>query len=102
MKKLFKILLTIVFLIFFIFAIKKLANNFFHDSLLFVALAFTSFVMHLFAWIAPKAFFNLCWKITSIMPDDFDYDTSYSKLEACDIGLLITSILMLGISFLFK
>ena len=102
MKKILKILLTIIFIVILIFAITKLINNFLNDSLLFVVLAFTLFAMHLFAWIAPRTFFNLCWKITGILPDIFDYDTSYIKLELCDIGLLVTSILLLGISFLFK
>lgn len=102
MKKALKILLTIIFIIISIFAINNLINNYLDDRLLFVALAFTSFIMHLFAWIAPKTFFNLCWKITNTMPDNFDYETGYSNLENCDIGLLITSILLLGISFLFK
>lgn len=97
-----KILLTLIFIVISIFSIIKLINKFSDNSLLFVVLAFTLFAMHLFAWIAPKTFFNLCWKITNTMPDNFDYDTSYSKLEMCDIGLLITSILLLGISFLFK
>ena len=102
MKKILKILLTIIFIVISIFAITKLINNFLNDSLLFVVLAFVLFAMHLFAWITPRTFFNLCWKITGVLPDNFDYDTSYSKLELCDIGLLITSILLLGISFLFK
>ena len=102
MKKILKILLTIIFIVILIFAITKLINNFLNDSLLFVVLAFTLFAKHLFAWIAPRTFFNLCWKITGILPDNFDYDTSYIKLELCDIGLLVTSILLLGISFLFK
>lgn len=102
MKKALKILLTIVFIVSSIFAVNKLVNNIFSNSLFFVALAFTSFAMHLFAWVAPKTFFNLCWKITNLMPDNFDYDTGYSKLEMWDIVLLITSILLLGISFLFK
>lgn len=102
MKKISKILLTIMFIVISIFAINKLINNFLNDSLLFVVLAFALFVMHLFAWIAPRTFFNSCWKITGIFPDNFDYDTSYSKLELCDIGLLISSIVLLGISFLFK
>lgn len=102
MKKILKILLTIIFIVISIFAINKLINSFLNDSLLFVILAFTLFTIHLFAWIAPRTFFNLCWKITGILPDNFDYDTSYSKLELCDIGLLIASILLLGISFLFK
>ena len=102
MKKVLKILLTVIFIIISIFSIIKLVNNFVQDSLMFVVIAFNFFLMHLFAWIAPKTFFNLCWKITNILPDNFDYDTSYSKLEICDIGLLITSILLLGISFLLK
>lgn len=102
MRKILKIILTIIFIVTSIFAINKLISNFLNDSLLFVVLAFVLFSMHLFAWIAPKKFFDICWKITGILPDNFDYDTSYSKLEFCDIGLLITSILLLGISFLFK
>lgn len=102
MKKVLKILLTIVFIVVSIFSIIKLINNFLDSGLLFIAIAFVSFAMHLFVWIAPKTFFNLCWKITNIMPDNFDYDTSYSKLEICDICLLITSILLLRISFLLK
>lgn len=102
MKKILKILLTIIFIVISVFAINKLINSFLNDGLLFVVLAFALFTMHLFAWTAPKTFFNLCWKITCILPDNFDYDTSYNKLELCDIILLITSILLLGISFLFK
>lgn len=99
MKKILKIILTIVFIVTSILATNKLVGNFSNDSLLFVVLAFVLFSLHLFAWIAPKAFFGICWKITGILPDNFDYDTSYNKLESCDIGLLITSILLLGISF---
>lgn len=102
MKKILKILLTIIFIVISNFAINKLINNFLNDRLLFVVLAFTLFTMHLLLWLAPRIFFNLFWKITGILPDNFDYDTSYKKIELCDIGLLITSILLLGISFLFK
>lgn len=102
MKKIIKILLTIIFVIISIFSINKLINNFLNDSLFFAALAFASFAMHLFILIAPKTFFNLCCKITNYMSDNFDYETGYSKLEWCDIGLLITSILLIGISLLFK
>ncbi|MBQ4571471.1 MAG: hypothetical protein IJB21_07230 [Bacilli bacterium] len=102
MKKILKILLTMIFLVVLIFAINKLIRNFLNSSLLFVVLAFILFAMHLVAWIIPRTFFNLCWKITGIMPDNFDYDTSYGKLELVDMGVLITSILLLGISLLFK
>ena len=102
MKKILKILLTIIFIVISVFVFCKQIYNFSNDSLLFVVLAFTLFAIHLFAWIAPRKLFNLCWKITNIMPDNSDYDTSYSKLELCDIGVLIASILLLGISFLFS
>jgi len=35
MRKILKVVLTIIFVVFSIFAVKKLINNFFHDSLLF-------------------------------------------------------------------
>ena len=101
MKKIVQIVLTIFFLVISISLIEKTTNIFADDSLLFVALAFSLFAMHLFIWIAPKIFFNLCWKITNIMPDNFDYDTSYRKLELCNIGLLIISILLIIIPLLF-
>lgn len=102
MRKTLKILLAIIFIVISIFAIDKLISHFLNDRLLFVVLAFVLFSLHLFAWIAPKTFFDICWKITGILPDNYDYDTSYNKLELCDIGLLITSIVLLVISFLFK
>lgn len=101
-EKILKIILTIIFTVISFFAINKLINNFLNDSLLFVVISFTLFVIHLFAWIAPRIFFNLCWKITGILPDNFDYDTSYSRLELIDIGILIASIFLLVISLLFK
>lgn len=103
MKKILKILLTIIFIVISVFAVNKLIiSNFLLDCLFFLVLAFVFFIMHLFAWITPRTFFNLCWKITRFLPDYYDYDTSYKKLELCDIGILITSIILLGISFLFE
>ena len=102
MKKAIKIIFTLAFVVLSVFAIRKLIINIYSESFIFVVLAFGLFVMHLFAWIAPKKFFDLCWKLIDHTTDNFDYDTSYSKLEMCDIGLLITSILLLGISFLFE
>lgn len=102
MKKATKILLTILFVAIAWLSIVKLTSDFSNDRLLFTVLSFVLFAVHLFAWIAPRAFFNLCWKITNIMPDNFDYDKCYSKLELVDIGILITSISLLGISLLFQ
>ena len=101
MKKTVKVILTFLFVISSFFAVLGLFVNYHDDKLVFVVLAFTAFFIHLLAWFAPKVFFNLCWKITNIMPDSFDYDTNYNKLEIVDIGLLITSVVLLGISFLF-
>ena len=100
MKKILIILLTIIFIIISIFAINILINKFSNEVLLFIVLAFVLFAMHLFAWFAPRVFFNFCWKITKIISDNYDYDTSYSKLGFVDMGILITSILLLGISLL--
>lgn len=102
MKKAIKIIFTLAFVVLSVFAIRKLIINIYSESFLFVVLAFVLFVMHLFAWIAPKKFFDLCWKLTDYMTDSFDYDTSYSKLGDIDIGLAITSVVFLGISFLFE
>ena len=102
MKKILKVLLTILFGAASFFAINNLISSYQDDKLFFIVIAFVPFFMHMFAWIAPRTFFNLCWKITDFLPDNFDYDTGYSKLELVDIGILITSILILGISFLFN
>lgn len=91
MKKIIKIVLTLLFISVLVFSINSLIFNFSDKGLAFTVLAFVLFVMHLFAWIAPKKFFDLCWKITGILPDNFDYDTSFSKLELCDIGILVVA-----------
>jgi hypothetical protein len=100
MKKILKVLFTTLFMVFSIFAINKLVANYSNDGLVFIVLSFTAFSLHLFAWIAPNTFFDLCWKITGILPDNFDYETSYSKLEIVDVGILITANIILGIGFL--
>ena len=101
MKKIIKILLTILFCIGAGFAIRALIIEYGDGKLAFVVLAFTMFFIHLFAWIAPKTFFNLCWKITKYLPDNYDYETSYSKLEKVDIGIVIVANICMGISFAF-
>lgn len=98
MKKTIKIVLTLIFVPLLIYSIYQLVFNFSDESLAFVILAAVFFVMHLFAWIAPKTFFKLCWKITNIIPDNFDYDSSFSKLELCDIGILVVANILIIIS----
>lgn len=81
MKKFFKVALTILFAVASVFTIYRIVANFTVEKLIFIVLAFTFFLMHLFAWIAPRTFLNLCWKITAWLPDNWDYDTAYVNLE---------------------
>lgn len=100
MKSILKIILTTIFIIGVIFEIYNLVLNYSDDSLFLVILAFVFFSFHLFAWIAPKAFFNLCWKIAGSNSAGFDYDTSFRKLELVDIGIIITANVFLLISII--
>ena len=100
MKKLLKILLTIAFVIGLAFVIYKLIDNFSEDSLLVTILAFVMFCMHLFSWLAPKTFFNLCWRITDHLPDRYDYDRGYKNLAISGLVILIISNILLLIGIL--
>lgn len=99
-RKISKFLLILLFIIGSIFAIKKRIINYSNDGLVFIVLAFTMLFFHLFASIAPKTFFNICWKITKFLPDRFDYDASYRNLEITSMGVLIAADIFLGIGFL--
>ena len=103
MKKAIKIILTLSFIPLLAFAIYQLVVNFSDQGLGFIVLAFAFFAMHLFAWIAPKKCFDLCWKMLERFPngDTYDYDTSFRKLESCDIGILIVANLVVCISLIF-
>ena len=100
MKKVLKILLTIAFVIGLAFVIYKLIDNFSEDSLLVTILAFVMFCMHLFSWLAPKTFFNLCWRITDHLPDRYDYDRGYKNLATSGLVILIISNILLLIGIL--
>jgi DMSO/TMAO reductase YedYZ heme-binding membrane subunit len=100
MKKIIKIVLTSLFISLLVFSIYSLIFNFSNERLAFAIFAFVFFVMHLFAWIAPKKFFDLCWKITGILPDNFDYNASFSKLELCDIGILAVANILVTIGII--
>ena len=100
MKKLLKILLTISFVIGFAFVIYNLSNNYSENSLLVTILAFAMFCMHLFSWLAPKTFFNLCWRITDYLPDRYDYDRGYKNLAISGLVILIISNILLLIGIL--
>lgn len=80
MKKFVKIVLTIAFVVASAWTIYRLVVSFNADKLIFTVIAFVLFLMHLFAWIAPRTFLNLCWKVTALLPDRWDYDTAYRNL----------------------
>ena len=103
MNKILKFLLTIIFVSGSIFAIYKLIFNYKDDGLVFTVFSITIFILYLFSRFAPKVFFDLCWKITSIIPDNFDYDRSYRKLNIVGTGMLVVAniLLIIGILTLF-
>ena len=100
MKKTLKILLTIFFVVASFFLISSLVSNYSIDGLFFTVIAFVFFLFALFAWIAPKTCFNLCWRLTRFLPDTYDYETGYSKLGVVTLGLLVVANLVLIIGFL--
>ena len=100
LKKTLKIALTILYLMALAFEIYELCVNYSGDGMVCLIFSMLSFSMHLFIWIAPKTFFNICWKLSKFYPDEFDYDTSFSKIGNVGLGLLITAIIILCISIL--
>ena len=99
MKRLLKIILTILYAVASVFLINGLISNYSNDGLFFIVISFVCFFFAIFGWIAPKSCFDLCWKITRFLPDTYDYETSYSKLEVVTLGLLITANVILTIGF---
>ena len=95
-----KTIFSITFGIEAVFVINRFVSNYSNDGVMFISLALLLFLLHLFAWVAPKKLFDLCWKASSIYPDDFDYDTSYKKLGLIGMWLLIVSIVILMMSLL--
>lgn len=100
MKRTIKILLTVLFLMELIYMVYKLIMNYSNDGVIFTVVSFTLFISLLFAWIAPKSFFNLCWKITNLMEYSFDYDNGLKKLESVSLGLLVFANVFLTIGIL--
>ena len=98
--KILKTIFSIIFAIEAIFVISRFVSNYSNTGVMFISLALVLFLLHLFAWIAPKKLFDLCWKISSIYPDDFDYDTSYKKIGLIGFWFLIVSIVILMIGLL--
>ena len=99
-KKILKILLSLLYLIGLTFEIYILCKGFVEESLLCICLSVFSFFVYLFICIAPRTCLNLCWKLNKYSTDNFDYNTSYRNIENVGIGILITSIIFLGIGIL--
>ena len=99
-KKVLKIILTIICSVGIAFEIYGMSVNYNDGGLFLLVLAICSFIVHIFAWITPKTLFNLCWRVSKYYPDDFDYDTSLSKIGNVGLGILITAIILLGLSVL--
>ena len=66
-----------------------------------IVFALVFFVFAIFAWIAPKTLFNLCWKMSKFMPETYDYETGLTNMSSFSLGCLIFSVIFLGIGFLF-
>lgn len=99
--KISKIVLTILFLIILFFAIYKLVNHVTFEKIIFIVLAFVTFLFHIFAWLTPRAFYNLLFKFSRHLPYYCDYDAGYRKLEIRGLGILVFSLIVLSLSFLF-
>lgn len=102
MKKIIKTIFTIIFIVITVFSIKKLIYNFSEDCLITILFAGFLFAMHMFAWIAPKKFYDLCWKINHLLPNDYeDYEYNCERgvkvIEIGDIVILILSIVIMCI-----
>lgn len=99
-RNVLKILFTLSFITILAFAIKGLVSHFSDLRLFFVIVASILFISHLWSWIAPKSFFNMCWKMTKSLHDSYDYDTSFSKLPSVGLGMAIASNIILGLAFI--
>ena len=99
-KNILKIALTMLYIAALAFEIYQLCVNYSDDGLGWLIFSISFFLPHLFIWIAPKTFFNICWKMSKFYPDASDYDTSFRNVSNVGIGLLITSIIILCISIL--
>lgn len=95
-----KILFTILFVLGAFFVATNIQLFYTQGPMVCIALALFVFALHLFAWVAPKTCFNLCWKMSALLPDYFDYDAGYRKLDVCGLGLVITSDLFLTMGLL--
>lgn len=98
--RILKILFTILFVLGAFFIATNIQLFYTRDPMVCIALALFVFVLHLFAWVAPKTFFNLCWKMSALLPDYCDYDSGYRKLDVCGLSFVITSDLFLVMGLL--
>ncbi len=102
-KLIIHIALSIVHALCEIFLVYKLVQMNLYNELVFASFSTVMFIVYLVSWIAPKLFFSLCWKISYIMPDTFDYETGYNKMNITSLGLFVTSfiIFLIGCLIIF-
>ncbi len=70
----------------------------FDAFLMFFSILF--FVFSMFSWIAPRAFFNICWKLSGILRETYDYDTGLARVDSMSLSFLIVALVGLGIGLL--
>ena len=97
MKKILKIILSIIYILGAIFEVLKLTIN---DvtSLLFFPISVFAFLMHVAFWIAPRKTFKFLRKFERFYEDDFSGVRSDSELESTGFWLLITAIVFLSLA----
>ena len=89
--KILNTILSLIYIILLCFAIKIIIREYSDGKLLLIIISSTIYIFHLFAWLFPKMFFNICWKICNSINDGFDYETNFSKLKKIDLGMIIFS-----------
>lgn len=102
MKKILKILFTIIFVAGLAFEIYLLVKKYSDDALMFAVIGAVFFLFHLLIWVAPKKIFELCYKISKSSSDNWDYDTSYANIGNVGLGILIVSVVFLAVSILLS
>lgn len=100
--KILNTILSLIYVIFLCFAIKIIISNYSDGKMLITAISITIYLCHLLAWLFPKWFFNICWKISKSIIDGFDYETNFSNLKKIDLGMNIFSNLLISSLLIFE
>ena len=95
-------ILSIIYVIFLYFAIKILISNFSDGKMFITIISTTLYLCHLLAWLFPKWFFDICWKLSKSIVDGFDYETNFRNLKKIDLGMNIFSNLLISSVLIFE